>query len=237
MEQPKIRLPRTIRQNYERRSGKNIEVVSRSHIVELIQKVDSMKYGHSIKGSLNPQEQKLRNKCLIALLYLTARRISELVGRVAIYENQIDRWEGVFIEDFRTGRLEEEDTLRMRYRVLKRGHSKNSLKVVMAFVDMRLSDPLSQHVTEWLRYLKHKGYNKVFNITRQRAWQIITEIDSNIWNHWFRHLRLTHVSDTMNPWELKEFAKFARLETALAYVHQAPVKILAKTREADKLWK
>jgi len=231
------KFPHTIRQDYSRRSGKKITVVPRSYIVELIRKVDSMKYGYSIKGSLSPTEQKLRNKCLIALLYLSGRRISELTGRVATYENQIDEWEGVFTEDFTTGQIEDEGILRMKYRVLKRGYAKSGLKVVMAFVDIRLSDPLSQHVTEWLRYLKHKGYEKVFNISRQRCWQIVRAIDPNIWNHWFRHIRLTHISDTMNPWELKEFAKFARLETALAYVHQVPVKILTKVREADKLWK
>ena len=122
----------------------------------------------------------------------------------------------------------------MRYRVLKRG--RNEPKSVMAYVDMRMSDPLTEYIVDWLRFVENSEESKVFAISRQRAWRIMTEIDPNIWNHWFRHQRLTHASDTMNPWELKEFAKFSRLETATRYVHESPVKLMAKIREADKLW-
>jgi hypothetical protein len=32
-------------------------------------------------------------------------------------------------------------------------------------------------------------------------------------------------------------SKFARLETAAKYVHESPVKLIAKIKEADELWK
>lgn len=221
-----------------RRTTEGLSPVRRSYIQTLLDKVDIAKYGYSIKGGLTPGEQRLRNKALIALLYLSGRRISEFVGRVYKYgDGRVDVWEGVTVEDFRKGSLEGKEILRVRFRVLKRGKAKTELRVVMAFVDIRLADSFCGYLLDWLQYLgpNHKG--KVFNISRSRAWQIINGLDPNVWNHWFRHQRLTHLSDTMDPWELKEFAKFARLDTALKYVHKSPTKILSKTEEADELWK
>ena len=222
----------------KRRSTKGLITVRRNYIENLISKVDVMDYGFGLKSGLTPKEQRMRNKALIALLYLSARRISEIVGRTKKLPNgDLDVWEGVTLEDFRFGEVENEKIMRMRIRVLKRGRVAKGLKVVMDYVDIRLSDPLSKYIIDWLNYCKQNDYNKPFDLTRQRVWQILHELDPNIWTHWFRHQRLTHLSDVMDPFELKDFAKFARLETALNYVHKSPTKILGKIREADELWK
>ncbi|RLI00212.1 hypothetical protein DRO19_00135 [Candidatus Bathyarchaeota archaeon] len=221
----------------KRRTTEGLMAVRRNYIEGLISRVDMMDYGFGLKSGLTPKEQKMRNKALIALLYLSARRISEIVGRVKkLPDGSVDVWEGVTLDDFQFGEVENEKIMRMRIRVLKRGRAKNGLKVVMDHVDIRLLDPLSKYIIDWLNYCKEKGIRKPFNLTRQRAWQILHELDPNIWVHWFRHQRLTHLSDVMDPFELQDFAKFARIETALNYVHKSPRKILSKIREADKLW-
>ncbi len=57
-----------------RRSMEGVAPVSRHHIEYLVKKVDSMNYGMPFAyGDCNPEEQKLRNKGLISLLYLSAR--------------------------------------------------------------------------------------------------------------------------------------------------------------------
>jgi len=221
----------------KRRRTEGLPPVRRNYIKILLQKVDAIQYGESLKGGLSPLEQKTRNKALIALLFLSARRISEVVGRKYEYpDGHLDIWEGLRVTDFRITTLEDKPILRVRFRVLKRGKAKSELKTVMAFVDLRLNDPFCRHITAWLNHLGTEHQRRVFEISRSRAWQIMTELDRNIWNHWFRHQRLTQLSDTMDAFELKEFGKFARLDTALQYVHKAPTKILAKTEEADRLW-
>ena len=54
--------------------------VNMGYIAELCEKADSASYGVGRKG-LSPQEQKMRKRALISLMYLSARRVSELVGR------------------------------------------------------------------------------------------------------------------------------------------------------------
>jgi len=223
-----------------RRKAEEISPVRRSYILSLIKKVDEQHYGHApIKRNpheraLTPEEQKMRNKALIALLYLSGRRISELVGRTYVFpDGRVDVWEGVYTSDFSFKRVAEENVLAMRYRVLKRRS-----KIEEAEAHLRLADPLTKYVLDWIAYLKEKyGEDiKLFQITRQRAWQIVTELDPNVWLHWFRHQRLTHAASVMSPYELKQFGRFARLETAMNYVHTSPARQLQALSEADRQW-
>jgi len=217
--------------------NEDVPVVLRDHIEGLIAKVDSMDYGYSIKGGLTPDEQKMRNKALISVFYLTGRRISEIVGRIFRYDDgRVDVWRGVFIHDFSVEHLDGEPFLRMRYRVLKRGTQKTSLKVVMSYCDINLQDPLTEHIRQWLLHLGKHHRGKVFNLTRQRALTIMTELDPDVWLHWFRHQRVSHVASVMNPYQLGEWGRFARLETSLHYVHENPSRLVKKVEEADRLW-
>jgi len=248
----------------KRRSTKDLPPVSRQYILNLIKKVDSLHYDDFWKKWV---------KALIALLYLSGRRISEIVGRKYPERGPpIDVYEGVKMEDFEIVSVAGRRVLRMHCRILKKGRlkivcprcgmlnakenrfcskcglelaplnlqeiEKGGIRQVWADIHMRLDDPLIDYVLDWLKYLKsigHKG--RVFPITtRQRAWQIMKEIDPNIWNHWFRHQRFTHISEVMDPYELKEFAHWETIEPAVAYVHRSPRRILEKIERADKIW-
>lgn len=199
-------------------------IVTRHYIEGVIQRVDDMLYGYSIKRRLTREEQQMRNKALIAMLYLSGRRISEIVG--------LEAYEGLTTNNIVVGKIGERQVLRFKVRILKKQSE------VWRWKNLLMNDPFMKYLLAWLRYLKAKDYNgRVFAITRTRAWQIMVELDSHIWNHWFRHQRLSHLSDTMDEFELREFAEWSSLDPALDYIHRAPKRALDKVAEADEIWK
>ncbi len=222
----------------KRRSTKGMTVVSRNYIRGLIKKADS-------QGRYSPQYSYLilRDQGLVALLYLAGRRISELVGRTYEYEKgplkgQLDIYEGVTLEDFEKDTIKGREVLRMRCRILKKGSWKKGLKEVTETINIRASDPLTQYVEAWLVWLleHERGWeDKVFSISRQRAWQILTSLDPKINNHWCRHQRMSHAAEVMDPYDLQAFARWESIEPATSYVHRAPGRILDRLEEADKL--
>jgi len=74
--------------------------------------------------------------------------------------------------------------------------------------------------------------SKVWNIGRQRAWQIMNAL--GIMNHTQRHWRATQLRDTHDPFELKE--ALHRATIPFEYVHHTESRALEKTEEADKMW-
>ena len=86
----------------KRRSTKGLPTVPRSYIEGLIEKVEQF-YSQRDKGTeWYNYMAKLRLKSIIALLYLSGRRISELTGRVYHYGDgrRDDVYEGVKLKDF-----------------------------------------------------------------------------------------------------------------------------------------
>lgn len=198
--------------------------VSRDYIAKLLDKVDQQNYGYSIRGGLKPAEQKLRNKALISMLYLSARRISELVGRVYKDEESgiEDVWEGVKISSLRYDKLQDTEVLIMPCRILKKGSRKKGLRVVTAEVIIDCSEePFMTHINEWVTFQKEKGEDKLFPLSRSRAYVILQEIDPMIVGpHWFRHMRLSHLGEVLNPYQLAERIGFwESIDPAIAYVH------------------
>ena len=202
-----------------RRSMEGTAPVSRDYIRMLVDKVDSVNYGFSIKGGLSPTEQKLRNKALISLLYLSARRISEIVGRA--YKGFT--YEGVKISNFRTDKLEGRNVLIMSCLILKKWRKKtDEPRIVRGDVIMDMEDqPFIDWILTWLERQKRLEEEKYMPISRSRAYQILQQIDSRIVGpHWFRHMRLSHLAETLNPYQLKERIGFwENIDPAVAYVH------------------
>ncbi len=185
----------------------------------LVDKVDTIEYGNSIIGGLSPIEQQQRNKSLISLLYLSARRISEIVGRK--YKGFI--YEGVKLRDFREDTLEGRDVLIMNCLILKKWRRKvDEPKIVRKDVIMDMEDsPFIEHVQAWRDHQQNAGKEKLMPITRSRAYQILQQIDQRIVGpHWFRHMRLSHLAETLNPFQLNQRIGFwERIDPAVAYVH------------------
>jgi len=71
----------------KRRTKQDISPVRRSYIQNLIDKVDQMQYGWSIKGGLSPEAQKLRNKTLIVYVNSKAALLQKLMrSGIEIYQ-------------------------------------------------------------------------------------------------------------------------------------------------------
>lgn len=202
----------------KRRSMKRRAPVSRGYIEDLIKKVDLQDYGFSVIGGLSPQQQKLRNKALISMLYLSARRISEIVGRS--YAG--DTWGGVKVSDFRYDTLGGVKVLIMNTRILKKGTKNDGLREEYADVILDSRDtPFITHLENWINHQTQTGEEKLFPICRSRAYQILKDIDPIIVGpHWFRHQRLSHLAEYLNPYELTEQIGFwETMDPAISYVH------------------
>jgi len=215
-----------------KRSAENLAPVNLQYILGLIEKVDKQNYCFSLQKGLTGEEQKMRNKALISLLYLSGRRISELVGRTLKDEegNVVDVYEGVKLKDFRIRKVKNRRVLVMRFRVLKKGRiktwkEKGRFPKKVAEIELSFHDkPFINYVLGWLRHLQNKGASsetKVFNLSRFRAYQILRELDRDVWLHWLRHQRLSHLAEFLSPYELARKVGFwSSLEPALSYVRK-----------------
>lgn len=165
--------------------------ISRTYVERLIQDVDEF-YRTREKGTRTYNYvAALRLKALIALLYLSGRRVSELTGRTYCYGDgrPDDVYEGVGLKDFKEARVKEKPVLCMRYRVLKRGDFQSGLREHYAVVNLPLDDPLIKHLQEWLKYLRRThqtDYARLFTFSRVRAYQLINMVDPKISLNWLR---------------------------------------------------
>lgn len=196
---------------------------SRAH---LVRKVDTLNYGSPFAyGDFSPTEQKMRNKGLVSLLYLSARRISEIVGRT--YKDYT--YEGVLVKDFREEEYERENVLIMNCEILKKWRAieegsdeRRPLAKRYDVVMLMDEEPFIGHILAWLEHQREYGKKtKYMPITSTRAYQILEELDPQIvGNHWFRHMRLTHLAETLNPYQLTQQIGFWEgIEPSMAYVH------------------
>jgi integrase len=230
----------------KKRSTESLIPVSMSYIVGLCEKVDNQSHEANSKG-LNGEEQKLRNKALISLLYLSARRVSELCGRTLKEKDTgqiVDVWEGVKVKDFRVLKRTSHKSIIMRVRILKKGRistwrEKGSLPAKVRELELSLKDkPFIDHVLNWLVYLGKKQGEEalLFDIDRTQAWRNLHTLDADVWNHWLRHMRLSHLGEFLNPYELQNKIGFwESIEPAIHYVHsrEKPYqKALDKARKA-----
>lgn len=230
-----------------RRKMEYIAPVDRDYVVGLLEKVDSTEYGTTIRGSgLSSSEQKLRNKALISTLYLTNRRISELVGRIYAKHGMFDDYKGTLCRNFRLSAMGEENVLIMNCRILKKWNKKEGkARIVRADTVMFLEDePFILHILDWLQhrvgelefkhFIENKRISKKYleddvespwnerfiRITQARSWQIFNKLDPEIvGSHWMRHMRLTHLAEYMNPYELRKVGRWESIDPAIAYVH------------------
>lgn len=219
-----------IKKGRKRRKTAGMVPVSFSYIERLIMKVDTQKYGYSVKKGLTEEEQKLRNKALIALLYYSARRISEIVGRILkLKDGSYDIWEGVKVKDFRFDTMRNRDVIIMNVRILKKGKArKESIREDRRDVVMSLDWPRMEYFVSWYEHQKGCGQEtRLFDLNRHRAYQILNCLDKNVWNHWLRHQRLSHMAESLSPFELNERLGFwSRLDPAISYVHGRVKKYL-----------
>lgn len=200
---------------YKRRATQGMVPVSFDYIKALIRKVDETHY---------PTFMKLRNKALIVLLYYSARRISELVGRKLVLEDgSVDVWLGVKVKDFRFDKRKNRDTIVMHTRILKKGRAKpESIRHIYREVVLYCDWPLMSLFLEWFKTRADCGpETKLFTIGRSRSYQILAELDKRVLGcHWLRHQRLSHMAEHLTPYQLNERLGFwESLAPSISYVH------------------
>ena len=242
-----------------RRNIALFRIINRTEYAEILKKARAGLGSGSERGYVRQPENAMRDAGLAAWEYLSGKRISEFVGRK--YMN--DLYVGLTMDHWRIGKIADVDVLQFYIRILKRGRRKKlcptckaknpsdgkfckscggsleqaqfsfNAEEIWKWKDLRLDDPFTTYIMEWLNYLKGKNYQgRIFAIGREHAWRIMNNL--GIMNHINRHWRATHQSATMNAFELREFLDRVTIPTE--YVHGEPTKQLQKTKEADKIW-
>lgn len=144
-----------------------------------------------------------RAACLVAFLYLSGRRVSEILHLRA------------------SDLTWDDDYLSFRTRIMKRkGHPEETIEIGLRSPAAKLLMPF---VRDHIATLDPESYlfpsMRGGHIGYGWAYQIIRAIEPAVWPHWFRHMRLTHVAEVMNIYELTEFAKWADIRPAVDYIH------------------
>jgi len=85
---------------------------------------------------------------------------------------------------------------------------------------IRLDEPLVSYMTDWIRHLRFE-HEKLFKITRIRAYQILRKLDPNIYSHWFRSQRASQlaVEYGFQIHDLLEFFNWTSIKMAAHYSH------------------
>ena len=234
-------------------------VINRTDFHVILKKARAGQGSGNEFGYVREPENAIRDAALLAWEYLSGKRISEFVGR-QYYD---DLYIGLTMEHWRISKIANKDVLQFYIRILKRGRRKRlctqcktenasaskfckdcgaslndatytfKAKEIWKWKDLLLEDPFAQYILEWLKYLEKEKYQgRIFAISRTQAWRIMHHL--GITNHINRHWRSTHLSSSMNPFELKE--ALDRATIPVEYVHGEPTKQLIKTEEADKTW-
>lgn len=234
-------------------------IIRRSDFAEILKKARAGLGSGSELGYVREPQNAMRDAALLSWEYLSGKRVSELVGR----KFGEDVYGGVTMADWKISKVGETDVLQFHVRILKRGRRKklcpncqtknptgnkfckscgaslenavldSHLKEVWKWKDLRLDDPFTTYILEWLNLLKGKNYQgRIFAISRQHAWRVMKNL--GIMNHINRHWRATHDAATKNIFELQE--SLDRATPPVEYVHGEPTKQLEKTKQAEKIW-
>ena len=243
----------------KRRDIESFGIGNRSDIQEILTNARAGQGSGCPEGYVRNPENAIRDAALVAWEYISNKRVSEFTGR----KYHDDVYVGLTMDKWRLNKVGEKGVLQFYIRILKRGRrhkicskckTKNGaeskfcrtcglplaeipfdyhLKEVWKWKDIRLDDPFTKYILDWLLYLQQRNYQgRVFAISRQHAWRIMNNL--GITNHLNRHRRATHLSSKMNAFELKE--ALDRATIPVEYVHGEPTLQLAKTEEADKEW-
>lgn len=219
-----------------RRSMKRKAPVSRGYIEGLLDRVNELDYGVQVGGhGLSPEIQRLRNKALIGFLYLSARRISEVVGLLdpGSATRLSQRLPGVMLEDIKYDTLSGHPVMIVNCRILKKANPEYGDVII----DLR-EKPFIGWIEKWIKYQTRVGENKLFPLARSRAYQILKQIDPAIVGpHWFRHARCSHLVSEggLDAYQLAERVGFwTSIEPSVAYVHGSVDVYLNAAEKARK---
>lgn len=146
----------------------------------------------------------------MAILYWSGRRVSEVLAleRNSFVKSKAQKEKPILLAEFKI--LKKKYELKIRTPIPK-------------------DDPIAGIVWDYIKWFDKKGYKgRLFPISPQRAWQIVKDIDPNINDHWWRHVRASHLGTVMGPMELCAYFGWSDIRMALRYTHSNPVSVLTK---------
>jgi len=184
----------------------------------------------SLIGQLSKLE-KLRDQAFISFLYLTAGRVEEIVGlkRLRYIDSKFVKI--TVTEPIKRHQIEFKELNGEQYMViseiptLKRKLENNIIPLRNVPVYIRNERDFVDYIE---RYIKSKDmdYNtNLFKFTPALAWTICRKIKTkngnNAFNHYFRHLRLSHLAQDygFQSLDLQQFVNWANAIMAGKYVH------------------
>jgi len=167
----------------------------------------------------------VRNKALISFLYLTACRIEEVVKFIIDGE--------IIGEPITKKQIEIRDNLIIirDVRALK-SRVKNKVRNI-PIIKNRLESEFIDIFLLYYNALENKD-SYLFNITRQRAYQILERV--NLFPHFLRHSRLTHlVTDyDFSESQLRHFTGWDTSGTATHYTHLRLSDLISKMQKESE---
>jgi len=201
-----------------RRSSEEIEAKTLGYLAEICQRGNNT-----------------RDRCLPALLFLSGRRIGELLElkrKDFEINEKLIRFTTFNEKTYRTSpsgtyRLESLRETNEGYEIIyyQQIEPTFSLKSETGKV-------LGDFVVEHLENLGEEDYvfshlsDQRKHIKRQMAWRIIVGLEPRVWPHWFRHQRFTQITNIFksDPLVTHRFTFHKRFESTLQYYHVAEKK-------------
>jgi len=208
----------------DRKKKTHIDVMDLISKKQLLDKLSTMKDCKNI----------MKYKALISFLYLTASRVEEVVGLV----NQHTR--DMIVEPLRISQVSFETEGGQDFMVIKNIPSlKRKINKKDAFgndqgliprrtVGVLIKDEreLVKYIQDYLLLVEEKNTGlPLFKMSYQWAWAISSRIaineEKNAFNHYWRHLRLSHLAEHygFTDMQLQQYVGWANTNMASKYVH------------------
>lgn len=178
----------------KRRASDEDKLLSRNEILTMIE---------NIPANIGKFEKKgLMYRALIAMLYLTGARISELI---TIKKNQFEYAESRGIKYLIINNV---PTLKRRDKFFR-----------PFFLRKDFEEPFIRHVRVWLDELFNED-QLLFPFNSSRAWQIVEKYTGK-YDHYFRHVRSIDLVRYygFNSYWLQRWHGWKKLQSGEAYVH------------------
>jgi len=167
------------------------DIIPRAQLLFLIKNYDGYK--------------NIRDRALVAFLYLTGARISEVVRQIKKYQLEIKDLDGT------------QYLVIANVNCLKRKEGNEAKRNIPINIDKEMS--FLKYIFEWVDELAEEEC--IFPISRQTAHNILIRMDENMWPHLMRHLRLTHLTTDygFSAGELKNLTGWSNTSPADSYIH------------------
>jgi len=155
---------------------------------------NNLKERHEIPDPIEIRDNILsiyneRNRALIAVMYISAARIGEIVNN----KHHKGR-PGITIDNVNMKVLDGQEFLLLRFRNEKAKNKDKQWKDIPISMSDEIDGPLARCFIDYANSVNHDA---IFNITTARAWNIMKkELGYNC--HWMRHIRITHLVHRKN---------------------------------------